>query len=127
MTELFKDGDHLSIVTDAKDEGEFLLEVCEALDVLIGKGTFEGDWDFQLGFWLPEIVDICCAYRGYKSTVAKRVMYIAGDPYPRHGDLVIRLTSRVEGDTERVVLNRRSLAEIISANEQHEEKSAVTT
>jgi len=78
MIEFYKDGDDMSILTDAIDEGTFIHEVSEVLAGLVEDGTFDSDWDFQLGNWLPCIVDICCKYRGYKNSVAERRVLCAG-------------------------------------------------
>lgn len=89
MIELFKDGDTMAIRTDAKDEREFISQASEAFGTLIINGQFEGDWEFQFGYWLPQIVDICCAYRNYKNDVVVRKQFIAGDYYPLQKDSVI--------------------------------------
>ena len=122
MIELYKDGDHMAILTDAKDEREFMDQVSELLADVIGSDNgylrvagnedflyglqewlsgkdntgysgLSNDWEFQLGRWLPQIVDICCKYRGYKADVLERKVLIAGDSMlsdePTH-----RLTSR---------------------------------
>lgn len=77
--QLFKEGDQMAIQTDCKDEYEFVNEFSELLDELIAKDSYQGDWAFQLMKWLPQLVDVCCAYRGYKSDVDKRTVIIAGD------------------------------------------------
>ncbi len=78
-TRLYKDGDRMAIETDADTEGMFLEDFAVALEELIETGRHEHDWEFQFRFWLPEMVDICCAYRGYKNEVVKRTLYIAGE------------------------------------------------
>ena len=79
-TRLYKNGDHMAIETDAINERAFLEDISTALSALIDSGTHEGDWEFQFGYWLPQIVDICCVYRGYKTEteVSKRTLLIAG-------------------------------------------------
>ncbi len=37
---------------------------------------------FQFSFWLPQIVNICCKYRGYKSSVLARQLLISGSLPP---------------------------------------------
>ena len=82
MVELFKDGDNMGIVTDARTEYEFISQISEAFDSLITQDRFEGDWEFQFSFWLPQIADICCAYRNYKNSVVVRRQFISGEFYP---------------------------------------------
>ena len=103
MIELFKDGDHMAIRTSCKDEREFLEKLALMLEGMIHDGKFiyahelgqedpedfadgpflppyHNDWGFQLQMWLPQIVDICCKYRGYKSEVYEERVFIAGPP-----------------------------------------------
>jgi len=89
MLELFKEGAHMSVKTDANSEGEFMDQFCEALAELIDKGWAKDDWKFQFHYWLPQLVDICCAYRGYKTGVEKKTVYIAGTHSPSPADSVI--------------------------------------
>ena len=69
MIQLFKDGDRMAIVTDAPTEDQFIRAFSDLLSRMIDDGQYEGDWEFQLGFWLPQVVDICCQYRGYSRDV----------------------------------------------------------
>ena len=104
MIELYKDGDHMAIKTDAMDEREFLDDISELFSEMIGDGKFIGvadeggieigeslkefaekhgkqlwcDWAFQFNYWLGNIVDICCKYRGYKNSVHEKKVLIAG-------------------------------------------------
>lgn len=105
MIELYKDGDHMAIKTNAINEHVFLCEMSKLLSDMIARGMFfnpsfedsdpaalaqaatedkdliyDNDWEFQFYYWLPLIVDICCKYRGLKSDVQERVELIAGDP-----------------------------------------------
>jgi len=100
MIELFKDGDMMAIKTDAKDEQTFLYEMSGLFDQMIQDQTFNGtcivndeikmecDWEFQFSFWLPQIVDICCKYRGYKSNVNEKRVLIAGAISPHNSDVI---------------------------------------
>jgi len=45
---------------------------------MISEGAFAGDWEFQLRFWLPQMVDICLKLYGYKSDIAERRWLLAG-------------------------------------------------
>lgn len=89
--ELFKDGDHLAIVTNAVDENEFWEAFCNLLGNMIADDVeapggpedapphYGGDWGFQLRYWLPEATDIVCRLRGYKNGVREDRLLIAGD------------------------------------------------
>lgn len=88
MVKLFKSGDDMAIVTDAMDEREFNEHFVEALELLIEGGQYDGDWNFQLSRWLPQYVEICCKFRGYKSSVKERRMLTAGD-FPSSDDSLV--------------------------------------
>lgn len=81
---LYKNGDSMAIETDCKNEDDFISQFNELIDVMIENGDFLGneeaacDWKFQLDYWIPCLVDICCAYRGYKNNVVKRTVYLSG-------------------------------------------------
>ncbi len=75
---LYKDGDQMAIQTDARDESEFTHAFVALLADMIENKKYEHDWEFQLGFWLPQYVEICCKYRGYKTSVEERRVLIAG-------------------------------------------------
>ena len=106
MIELYKDGNVMAIQTDAKDEREFIDGFSNLLSDMIYEGkfmnvadmeyigpeekesearkelskSFGNDWAFQFNEWLPQMVDICCKYRGYKNTVHEKKLLIAGNP-----------------------------------------------
>jgi len=95
--ELYKDGDHMAVVTNADQEHEFWQAFCELLGKLITEDIFDsvplpdagpdereaphfgGDWEFQLSYWLPAATDIVCRLRGYKNTVREERTLIAGE------------------------------------------------
>ena len=79
MIKLFKDGHSMAIVTNCYDERDFQMEFAQLLAEEIERGSYEHDWEFQFGHWLPQYVDICCKYRGYKNEVRERKELIAGD------------------------------------------------
>ena len=79
MINLYKDGDSMAIETNAKDEHSFNYEFAELLSDIIEEGAHDGDWSFQLQIWLPQYVDICCKYRGYKNNVTETRVLLAGD------------------------------------------------
>ena len=89
MTKLFKNGNVMSIQTDAKDEGAFIAEMSEAFSALIDSGAHSHDWDFQFNNWLPCVVEIACKMRGYKSDVHEQRVLIAGDTRPADTDLEV--------------------------------------
>lgn len=76
--ELFKDGDWMAIRTDCDDESDFVREFCNVLEELIDAERFKGDWLFQLEFWLPCFVNICCKLRGYKAEVIEQRVILSG-------------------------------------------------
>ena len=82
MIKLYKDGDSMGITTDAKDEGEFIEDFSKKIAFAIEEKIFEGDWEFQFVRWLPQFVDICCKYKGYKSTVKEKRVLFTGDIWP---------------------------------------------
>jgi hypothetical protein len=88
-TEFFKSGDAMSIRTNAATEADFLASVAEGLTSLIEGGKFAGDWDFQLRYWLPQIVDITCKLRGYKADVDEQRVLIAGARMIHESDRVV--------------------------------------
>jgi hypothetical protein len=88
IVRFFKDGDHMGIQTTALDERDFVDGCAEGLAAMIGRGEFEGDWEFQLHFWLPQIVDIVCKLRGYKSSVHEQRVITAGYANFANHDLV---------------------------------------
>jgi hypothetical protein len=79
MIELFKDGDTMAIRTDCQTESVFITEFSELLANVIDEGAYSGDWEFQLGIWLPQFLEICCKYRGYKADVEEQRVIVAGD------------------------------------------------
>lgn len=110
MIEFYKDGDTLAIKTDANDEDKFIRDMSELLSGLIAKGEFmyhvedddilsadrdriekaarANDWEFQLSYLLPLVVDICCKMRGYKSPVMEQRVLVAGHIMPSSSQLV---------------------------------------
>ena len=82
MLELYKDGDNMGIVTDAPDERTFTELFSSALSTLIDNDVHAGDWDFQLGIWLPQYADIVGKLRGYKTDVKTSTVMVAGEFMP---------------------------------------------
>jgi len=78
MVKFYKDGDRMGIATDCTSEGKFLGEVSTGLADMIEKGDFDGDWEFQLDGWLPDIVEICCKLRGQGNRVVEQKILKAG-------------------------------------------------
>ena len=78
--EFFKDGAHMGISTTCQNENEFIQKVAEGLGKMEQNGDFNSDWEFQLVYWLPQIVDICMKYRGLKvERVGEIRQYYTGD------------------------------------------------
>lgn len=106
MTEIYKDGDTFAIKTDAPDEHAFLNQMAVLISTSIENGEFmnsfatspepdgdldvqkiteiawSNDWEFQLNYIFPLMVDICCKYRGYKSSVIEKKVILAGTIMP---------------------------------------------
>jgi len=79
MIKLFKDGENMGISTNAQNESDFMDQFAELLSGLIEEGKYKNDWQFQLNYWLPQMVELCCKYRGYKSNVHEyRIMSVGG-------------------------------------------------
>ncbi len=78
MIKLYKDGDSMAIKTDCKNEEDFINQFSRLLESMIDEGKYHNDWHFQLSYWLPQFVDICCKLRGYKNSVTERHILIAG-------------------------------------------------
>jgi hypothetical protein len=97
MVKLYKDGDTMAIVTDAISEDEFLDQLGQAWHTLIENKYFEHDWYFQFSYWLPQVVDICCKYRGYKNNVLQRQLLCAGSVFPDE-KILVDLDERREED-----------------------------
>lgn len=96
-TKFYKNGDSMSIGTDAKDEDTFLDDCGRVLSALIDSGAHGGDWEFQFMYWLPQIVELCCKYRGYKSDVTEQCTLFAGSYVPP--DIDLEATADVRGVT----------------------------
>lgn len=97
--ELYKEGDRLAILTNATNEYDFFESFCDLLGRMIEEDVYAGrddnfeedgpplphfgnDWDFQLRYWLPEMVDIVCKLRGYKNEVHESRLLVAGELTP---------------------------------------------
>lgn len=132
MIELYKDGNTMSIQTDAKDEKEFVDGISEMFGDAIESGAFfsigekvpskkhiedltsfkdpetfknfifseflTNDWDFQFSNWLPQVIEICCKFRGYKSAVSEKRVLIAGEMSPDSKSLFARNSGRFYGN-----------------------------
>ena len=64
---LHKDGDSMGISSRAQTVGEFWDHFCDLFAHLIEGGKYQGDWEFQLQYWLPathEIVEKIIARPG---------------------------------------------------------------
>ena len=78
MVQVFKDGKRIAIKTDAETEEEFIRKMADVFTGMIEKKMFEGDWQFNFERILPQIVDICCKMRGYKTDVEVRRVILSG-------------------------------------------------
>ncbi len=93
-TQLYKDGDTMAIRTTTEGEDEFLRQISGLFREMIEKNVFEGTWEFQFQKWIPQVVDISCKFRGYKSNVEEKKMLTAGSFSESSDDLVIEHTGR---------------------------------
>ncbi len=85
---LYKNGDSMSVWTDAVDEDAFVDEFVDVLSALIDENKYENDWEFQLRFWLPQFNEICNTYKGYKTEVKRQMVLVAGQTRVNENDLV---------------------------------------
>ena len=81
-TQLYKDGDCMSIRTTCTDETTFWESICELLDELIRVNAFNYDWCFQLERWLPQVMDLASMLRGRYSGHIDDLELIAGGIQP---------------------------------------------
>ena len=109
----------MGISTDAANESDFMGEIEKLLADMMDTGVFQGDWEFQLQYWLPNIVDICCKYRGYKVEVFEKRWIYAGCSCPdEQSDGVASISN-----AKKVKINIPTTAELIAATPD-EAKSA---
>lgn len=80
-TKLYKDGDRMGIQTDAASDLDFIDEFSTLFADMIDEGKYDGDWQFQLRFWLQYLVELCCKYRGYKADVEERRTLASGNSF----------------------------------------------
>jgi hypothetical protein len=78
-----KDGDRMGISTTLDREVEFLSGCASILSSLIEFGAFDGDWDFQLELWLPQISHVAFEI----SCVDCRPLFTLGVNYYYMGDI----------------------------------------
>ena len=92
-TSFFKDGNNMGISTTSRDAEEFIYEVSQILSAMIDRRLYEGDWEFQLSYWIPDIVHLV---EQLKANRDSRRYHESGNTNQR--DLVARLydTSHVE-------------------------------
>ena len=94
MIEFHKDGNEMAIVTDEDAEASFFEAAARALASMIDDKKFDGDWEFQLAAWLPQLTDIAAKLRGYKSDVIEKRLIQSGNISANA--LLVRLTDRGE-------------------------------
>jgi hypothetical protein len=76
---LFRNEQGYAVQTECRSEEEFTRQFSVLLARLIAQDTYAGHWDAVLNAWLPQMVDICCAYRGYPMPeVTIQTRYTAG-------------------------------------------------
>lgn len=90
MVELYKDSDRFGIKTSCSDAPEFLTSTSELLAQMIESGKYDGDWEFVLRGWLPQLVEVACKLKGYRADVVEQKLIIAGTGEPSTESLVAR-------------------------------------
>ena len=96
MIEFYKDNDAMAIRTDAETDTEFLDGCAKVMSEMIDQKMHSGEWEYALGFWLPQIVDIACSLRGYKSEVVRKTVRSAGSSHFISSTAVAVLNDRKE-------------------------------
>lgn len=94
MIKLYKSGDTMGIETDCLSTDDFLRQVATLLSGMIDNGMHEGDWEFQLHLWLPQIVEIACKLKGYKADVKEQRILMAGDAFTMGAPLDASIDNR---------------------------------
>jgi hypothetical protein len=76
---LFRDEHGYAVQTEAANEQVFTTQLSQLLSQMIEDDAYAGHWQQVLRPWLAQAVNICCAYRGYKTEdVEQRTLYTAG-------------------------------------------------
>lgn len=84
---IYQDGEAVAIATTLTDEQDFNRSISTALSEFLASA--KGSSEELLASALPQIVDLCCAMRGYKAPlVEKQQLLIAGRIPPRDSTLV---------------------------------------
>ena len=94
MIKLYKSGDAMGIETDCPNADDFLRQMAELLSGMIDDGIHAGDWEFQLNFWLPQMVEISCKLKGYKADVKEQRILLAGDAFTTGAPLEASIDNR---------------------------------
>jgi len=82
IVKFYKDGDNMSISTNASSEEQFLDEAIAQLAQKIEAGEHTGDWLFQLERWIPQLIEVTCKLRGYKADVFEERIITSGHYLP---------------------------------------------
>ena len=80
--QFFKQGLAFALQTDCNTEELFMEQFCTQLSEVIEEGKHAGEWEFHLRQWLPQCVELCNAYRGYKAKVVTKTVYTVGEIVP---------------------------------------------
>lgn len=78
MIQIYEDKNGTAITTDAVDEREFIENMSSLIYESIVTAKPDEDWHARLGQLLPQVVDIACRYRGYKSNVTEKRVLTTG-------------------------------------------------
>ena len=80
---LYRNAHGYAVQTECETEALFMEQCTRLFSRVVERGTDQGHWESALQGWLPHIVNICCAYRGYKvPEVTQRTLYTAGTLTP---------------------------------------------
>jgi len=108
MLHLYKDGDHMGILTDIEDEARFVEKFSVLLARIVEDGTYAGDWEMQFAHWLPAYNEIVAKLKGYKANVRTRTVMEAGEFTPTQISLVAMLDEKGKPTTARQIAETSS-------------------
>ncbi len=107
MIKFFKDSDTMALRTDCPNETQTTIQFCTALADMIESGQYDGNWRYVLMGWIPSLVEIILAQRGYKAKVDKRTLLTAGDRMMSEEQVVFIHQPISETKAEIVITNNK--------------------
>ena len=132
-TRLFRNEQGYAVQTDCLSEEDFTRQFSALLAQLLTQDTYAGHWDAVLNAWLPQLVNICCAYRGYPMPeVTIQTLYTAG-PLPTTAMVPAHsmydeapLPAREEPDVHVPTSSMHDEAAVLESEERGEQSTART-